>query len=78
MKIMKFICHVVQVIKKMLKYERKKKLIYWNEEKTDNVEMKTKRWKNIRNYRIIIYYENAMEKGNNNIIWVWLITKLSM
>ena len=48
----------------MLKYEEKK-LIYWNEETTVNVKMKTKRWKQIRNYSIIIYDENAMEIGNN-------------
>ena len=32
-----------------------KKLIYWNEEKIDNIKIKTKRWKHIRNYTIIIY-----------------------
>ena len=49
----------------MLKYEEKK-LIYWNEETTDNVKMKTKRWKQIRNYSIIVYDENAMEIGNKD------------
>ena len=28
--------------------------------------MKTKRWKHIRNYSIIIYDENAMEIGNKD------------
>jgi len=43
-----------------------KKIIYWNEEKTDNVKMKAKRWKHIRNYSIIICDENAMEIGNKD------------
>jgi hypothetical protein len=45
-----------------------KKLIYWNEEKTDNIKIKTKRWKHIRNYTIIIYDENAMEIANRHTI----------
>jgi hypothetical protein len=51
----KCICYIVQLIKK---------IIYWKEEKTDYVKMKTKRWKHIRNYSILIYDENAMEIGN--------------
>ena len=43
-----------------------KRLIYWNDDKTNNVKMKSKRWKHIRNYSIIIYNENAMEIGNKN------------
>jgi len=43
----------------------KKKLIYWNEETTD-VKMKTKRWKHIKKYSIIVYDENAMEIGNKD------------
>ena len=41
------------------------KLIYWNEEKTDNVKMKKKKIKAyIKHYSIIIYDKNAMEIGN--------------
>jgi transcriptional regulator of met regulon len=43
-----------------------KRLIYWNDDKTNNVKMKSKRWKHIRNYSIIIYNENAMEIGNKD------------
>ena len=65
---MKSICYIVQVKKKiiMLKYDF---FFYWNEEKTDNpdnVKMKTKRWKYVRNYSIIICDENAMEIGNKD------------
>ena len=45
-----------------------KKLIYWNDEKIDNIKIKTKRWKHIRNYIIIIYDENAMDIANRHTI----------
>ena len=46
----------------------KKKLIYWNEEKTDNVKMKKKKKikVHISHYSIIIYDENAMEIETHN------------
>ena len=54
------------LIVRVRKYNAKIFFKKWR--KTDNVKMKTKRWKHIRNYSIIIYDENPMEIGNKETI----------
>jgi hypothetical protein len=65
---MKFICYIAQVIKKNHNVKIWKNWFTKMKKKTDNVNMKTKRWKHIRNYSIIIYDENPMEIGNKETI----------
>ena len=64
-------CHFNVMVDSQQKYLSKYEnyeiyLSYCSNNKKYNVKMKTKRWKHIRNYSIIIYDENAMEIGNKD------------